>query len=369
MAEGYLEEAEVQNLIQSNLVVKNGILNVLDLDNNDVSMVREDTYINGITADFTLCKSGKIKAIIECKSGNINVTDYVRGIGQLFQYEYFKENSVYHRGLEYDDDFSTIYFYPSTVIKNNSFNIAKFKYPSTTKILELNDCNNAVRLISRDELYKLSSAEDNNLITVSQYYFRDNRLFEYYILLHYLLQQSMLGHNKVDRKIAEIFLKRINSINNGNWRNAFITLSSLGLIDNNNLPSEAGKNLAILSYAQFSVKMYHSYLEPYFTLFFNCFNNASRIKCSNQDLSEIIKQSFSGKDVLYVTQSEGRYISSWMNIFRDDFGVINFEPKHNVRTLVYNPNELTDQAFADKIKQFSIAEMYINRYLDLLRRV
>ncbi len=39
--------------------------------------------------DFTLFERNKVRAIIECKSGAIGVSEYVRGIGQIFQYEYF----------------------------------------------------------------------------------------------------------------------------------------------------------------------------------------------------------------------------------------------------------------------------------------
>ncbi|GHP70140.1 hypothetical protein JP0048_01200 [Helicobacter pylori] len=39
--------------------------------------------------DFTLFERNKVRAIIECKGGAIGVSDHVRGIGQIFQYEYF----------------------------------------------------------------------------------------------------------------------------------------------------------------------------------------------------------------------------------------------------------------------------------------
>ena len=67
------------------------------------------------------------------------------------------------------------------------FNIAKFKYPKSVMLLEINENNNAVRLISEKELKELEEAYESNLVTISQYYFRDNRIFELYILLKYLL--------------------------------------------------------------------------------------------------------------------------------------------------------------------------------------
>ena len=79
-----IQEAEVQSRVHTNTT------NICNLSNS-FDLKREDEYINGITADFTVIDEEKIKSIIECKGGQINITDYVRGIGQLFQYEYFFE--------------------------------------------------------------------------------------------------------------------------------------------------------------------------------------------------------------------------------------------------------------------------------------
>ena len=368
MQKKLLDEAEVQIRIRDNLVVQNGIITALDVE-GAVSFEREDPYINGITSDFTMIEDGKIRAIIEGKAGNINVTDYVRGIGQLLQYEYFGQEKIPHKSMNYSDKFSTLYFFPSSVLSNNTFNVARFKYPETTILLELNETNNAVRRITQKELKELNQAEDDNLVTISPYYFRDNRLFEYYILLNYLFFKNQMGYEKCHRKeIEDNFLKKINTINNGNWRNAFITLSNLGLINNNNMLTEAGKQLVIQPYEKFAVTMYHSYMEPYFMELYSCFGEEKSISASNQDLSSIIRKKYKGRDVLYLTQSNGRYISSWMNILRDDFGIVGFEARCNDRTLNYNPSELNDSAFEDRIKNESVAYEYIDRYKDLIKR-
>ena len=85
-------------------------------------------------------------------------------------------------------------------------------------------------------------------------------------------------------------------------------------------------------------------------------------------MSSIIRKKYKGRDVLYLTQSNGRYISSWMNILRDDFGIVGFEARCNDRTLNYNPSELNDSAFEDRIKNESVAYEYIDRYKDLIKR-
>ncbi len=253
-------------------------------------------------------------------------------------------------------------------MKNNNFNIGRFKYPDSTVLMEFNDATNAIREITREELDRLKGAENNNLVTVSQYYFRDNRLYEYYILLKYIMHLEELGAKAINREYEEKrFLSKINTQNNKNWRNAFITLSNLGFINlGTNLATLAGKQMAILSYEDFVVSMYHAYLQPYSDLFVECFNENDKLNANNQSIISRIKKMYNDRDVLYVTESDGRYVSSWMNIFRDDLGMIDFKPRCSERKLVYNPSDYNDEVFAKKVHQSTIAQKYIAKYVDLL---
>ena len=53
------------------------------------------------------------------------MTDYVRGIGQLLQYEFFYEKNITENKSDiYSENFKTLYLYPDDVIKNNDFNIS-----------------------------------------------------------------------------------------------------------------------------------------------------------------------------------------------------------------------------------------------------
>lgn len=362
------QESEVHTRVINNNVVRDGIINALGIS-GDVKFIHEDEYINGIWADFSILSQGKTRAIMECKGGNIGVTDYVRGIGQVFQYEYFAEKNIFHKSIPYDENFNSVYFFPDTVIRNNTFNIAKFKYPQSLIILEINENNNAVRLISKKELEELDDAYENNLVTISQYYFRDNRVFEYYILLKYLLYLEQRGFSDFERKELENrFLKKIGTINNGNWRNAFITISNLGLINNKNMLTEAGKTLAIKSYEDFAIEIYNSYIKVYFEEIFNAFKRSGSCSQNNQELVENLRKFYKDRDVLYLTQSNGRYISSWLNIMRDDYGCIKFAPRSSVREIIYNPNELNESAFKIKILENSIAYKYIDKYIGLIQR-
>ncbi len=361
-----LLEAEVQNRVKTDKTIRNGLQNICNLSSN-FKLKAKDQYINGITADFTIIDNNKIKGIIECKGGQINITDYVRGIGQLFQYEYFKETNTPHLSLEYDNDFKSIFLFPSTVLRQNTFNVAKFKYPKTIKILEFNEISNAIRHITDNELNTLLKAEDDQLVSISQYYFRDNRIFEYYILLLYILYLSNKGFIQNNRKELEYNLSKLNVINNGNWRNAFITLSGLGLLDNKNSLTLAGKRMAILPYPEFAYTMYNAYIKVYFDEILKCFSNKTE-NISNDEISNQIKKRYSCRDVLYLTQSNNRYISSWLNIMRDDFGIIKFDTRSSIRKLIYNPNELNKNAFLEKIIENSVAQEYIENFQNLLQR-
>lgn len=187
---------------------------------------------------------------MEVKAADIGVTDYIRGIGQVLQYEYFYDNRISPKGFSYDENFKSILLVPSQVIKGNSFNIGKFKYPNSTLIVEINESSNVARKISEKELSDLSSVDDDKLTSISQYYIRDNRLFEIYMLLRYLCFQKLKGKSKCNRKEVEEELRKTETINNGNWRNAWISVSSLGFIDSNNLPTASGIEIGMLEYEE-----------------------------------------------------------------------------------------------------------------------
>ncbi len=360
-----MRENIVHDLIMQQQDIQYGINSLLSISNN-TKYIHEDTYINGITADFTILEDNKIRAIIECKAGDIGVTDYVRGIGQSLQYEYFYDEKISPRGFEYHDKFNSILLFPSSIIKENNFNIGNFKYPLSTLLFEINDTNNIIRHIEQKELDKLKQASFNGLMTISQYYFRDTRIYEAYILLKHL---SYLYHtcDFVNRRqLEQEFLRQIGTQNNNNWRNAFITLASLGLITSQNLPSPFGFTFAHLTFEAFASKIMFSYMQPYVKELYEVFNHNRLVQLNNQEIKDSIFHKYN-RDVLFLTESDGRYISSWLNILRDDFGCINFRPRSSQREIIYNPIELNELSLQKYIKRYSTAYEYIEKYNNLLR--
>lgn len=356
-----------QDEIKNNTSLQKDICLSLNIDFKKIEFIKEDKLINGIVSDFTLIYKNKVKAIMECKGGNINVTDYVRGIGQIFQYEHFAQNSLSSKGYNFFeiDEFYSIYCFPDSVLRLNDFNIGLFKYPKTKKIIEINSSNLAVRLIDEKELANLAQSKLQNTKIISQYYIRDNRIFEIYFLLKVLMIFKIKNKTANRKIIEEKILKKTQTINNNNWRNAFISLSSLGLIDSTNFPTEVGMKFAGLDFCEFAYMIFDAYIKPYYQLIFEVLNKNNNL--SNYEISENIKNILcTKKDILFLTQSKGRYISSWLNIARDDFGMIDFLPKSRERNIYFDPFLLNKETFLQHIKTNSI---YYKKYKNIFDKV
>ena len=83
-------EKYIQNQIIKNLNLQKYVLDNLGIEQtNSVKFTKGLTYANRILPDIKISKGKEILALVECKGAKINVTDYVRGIGQLLQYEFF----------------------------------------------------------------------------------------------------------------------------------------------------------------------------------------------------------------------------------------------------------------------------------------
>ncbi|HEM5274298.1 TPA: hypothetical protein U1352_001722 [Streptococcus suis] len=375
-------EKEFQDYIYSNQEIQIGISELLfnDSYNNQFVFEKEVEYINGITSDFTIT-DGKLNlfSTIECKRADIGVTEFVRGIGQLFQYEYFFEKRVSPKKFtEYryvdNQKYVTAIVIPSDFYKNTNLNIGKFKYPESTKVIEVNLVSNNVRELERSMLEELAE-KDANTFSISPYYLRDNRIFEYYILLKYIEFWMVINQDsseKLSRTKAEIHLKKVETVNNGNWRNAFITLSTLGFIDNKNHLTTSGKKMANMSLVDFTFTLYNGYINSYLKVLIDLLTKnidepSQKVCLSNKQIVEQIRDEYNGKDILYLSESDGRYISSWLNIMRDDFGCIDFESRNKERIIKYDPEDLTNEELLDKISKQTMGKKYYDKFKELLK--
>lgn len=364
-----LLEKEFQTKIYINSNIKNSILNILGLSHK-CEFLREIEFINGITSDFIIQDNNTIKAIIECKRADIGVTEYVRGIGQLFQYEYFQDKNICPKkygNLSFDKDINNnILIIPSNFIINTNLNIGRFRYPNNSMIFEIHTKNNRVRQITNEELERLEIAGKNSLITISQYYIRDVRIFECYILFQILGILNNLDIKKNRKEIEEEILRNITVINNKNWRNAFITLSSLGFIGSASKIYDTEMKLLNYNISDFINLVYEDYLYPFIdTIMSELLSLADDngfVNISNKELAKNIRKKYHNKNILFLTDSNERYMSSWMNIIRDDLGCVYFEPRKNIRKINFIPKNLNKNERINKITLFSKSKNYIDNF-------
>ena len=205
-------------------------------------------------------------------------------------------------------------------------------------------------MVSDDELKKLGESKKQNLEIISQYYVRDNRIFEIYFLLQ-VLNIYKFKKLKADRKeIEKNILVKTNTINNQNWRNAFISLSSLGFIDSKNYPTSIGARFAYMEFAEFAYMIFDSYLKPYYELIFKILQKNPNLK-NGEICEECKKELGTTKEIYFLTESNARYMSSWLNVARDDFKIIDFEPRNSKRKILFDPFIASKNAFINHIER------------------
>ena len=83
------------------------------------------------------------------------------------------------------------------------------------------------------------------------------------------------GHvrRKLDRNYLEVnHLRKFKTPNNNNWRNAFITLSVMGLISEKNNLSQKGLELSTTDFPEFCAMIFYDYCKPYVDEIFKILN-------------------------------------------------------------------------------------------------
>ncbi len=367
-----MNELTLHNFFRDNLDLQKSFLNLIGLP-QEASFIHEHSYPNNLFADFSiLSRDNKIKAIVELKGSDIGVTEYVRGIGQIFQYQHFADKNISYNNNNYENVRSILCF-PSQLLINNSFHPGLFIYPENSLIIEINEHNLNPRILDKEILFNNAfSALTQNLVSISPYYIRDNRLFEIHLCLKYLHYLVTIGTNILSRNDIEAnFLQRLGTPNNRNWRNAFISLSSLGLIDGSNKPTLKGNYYAQMDFRSFAYEIYKSYIYPYIdTIINSLFPNPllTEVDVTYDDLKKLINKQYNNT-VQFLTESENRYISSWLNIMRDDYGMINFDARRSHRDLLYRPHELTREAMINRIGLHQTYQPYYQTYYRLINNL
>ena len=310
--------------------------------------------------------SGKVLAVIECKGGNIGTTEYVRGIGQGLQYLDQKNRNLIS---DITPDTQTFLCFPDELF--GKIEINDLKYPDNLNLLIVNSKNNSFRVVKPTTNRGGNSFK--SAISISPYYVRDNRIGEIYIGLLELRKRMIVKKDRpVNRKFDEL-LSSIESPNPGNGRNISISLSSFGFINSESELTLLGYEFSQLNFIEFTMRLIEEYLYPYINTLMTVL-----LEHQNKEITwTIVKESCkeiwsvpSDREIEFFTESDKRYISSWMNILRDDIQCISFPAKTNKKVveIIYNPLPGLPNVFqlikSEKIK--FTTPTYINRYLEII---
>lgn len=329
-----MKESVLHQIIKENKLVQDNFLDAIGVEKSDnIVFNSEDQYPNGLWADFSILKGNELLAIVELKGSDIGANEYVRGTGQLFQYQHFIDLEMSLRSYIYKDT-KCVFCFPSDLLEDLQYNIGLFSYPNGCIILEFNETTLTFRRITESDLKKFSGESRNKeVIALSPYYIRDNRLYEIYIALKYLSLLKLSGEKNANRKNVEDFLKQLNTPNNGNWRNVFISLSSLGLINDENIPTSLGLKFSGFEFDEFAYEIYEMFIVKYITIIINALVSldSSNNKITMADIKKSVNSLYRNKEVLFITDSDNRYLSSWLNIMKDDYGCVNFEKNKSER--------------------------------------
>ena len=111
----------------------------------------------------------------------------------------------------------------------------------------------------------------------------------------------------------------------------------------------------MLKFEDFAFEIYKGYIKPYVDHLLDVIHtNAGKNQIatlSNKSICQKLKNLYNGKDILFLTESKGRYISSWLNIIRDDLGCISFEPRNKERTINYIPSKVSENEMKKMISK------------------
>ncbi|TQR60557.1 hypothetical protein DMC01_05220 [Campylobacter troglodytis] len=220
---------------------------------------------------------------------------------------------------------------------------------------------------------------NENRIMISQYYIHDTRIFEFYFLLRVLVIYKLKRIKIHRQELEKELIHRLTMLNNklempniNGLRNMFITLNQLGLIVNN-IPTERGFILANLDYSDFALQFFE-YLRPYFEVLLGILEKNSDLEQSK--IFDLISQKYGGKEVIWLAEFQKkdrgkntRYISSYLNILRDGYGVLDFAPRSSNRKILFNPLQTNERAFKEHIEKFSKYNDYKEIFERILREI
>lgn len=330
-----MEETEVQHILEND--IQNILKACLGFTGN-FTPKPQFPLKNGIQADLGVTDdSGNVLALFECK-GSVGINDLVTGIGQVAQYQNHVEEKFEYGYSQLAKAFLVI---PKHVLE--VYELPYLYFPEHSGIILIDEATKKFISIRKE---KMSAERLSRTKIISPYYVRDNRLGELYLGLKIIEAITpLLGIERITMKVVGGLMERV-IINRGNARNISISLHGLGFVDHENRLTAEGQRHARMDYFEFCKNLAHDQVAPFLNVIMAALlkivneknTNYSSFSTTLEEIKGKILEMFDNYDVLYLTESGSRYLSSWMNILKDDLRAISFATRdYNNMSINYLP--------------------------------
>lgn len=306
------------------------------------TIIPEFRLSNNIRVDIAVLDSNNRKlALFESKKEGADIHSVLTAIGQTTQYLYHVQNNILYN--DYHPDCKVFFSTGINTALLHDWSTLKF-YDGVRMLLidEITNTTAEYNMSNNRDIERLNSRYGSglNFMSISPFYFRDNRLSEYYLMLKIIYQQSAANPSgKLSRTtLLEPIYISANPITPGNARNTFITLSNLGFIDTENRLTSKGYEMTNLCFTDFCKKITYDYIYPYISNVMYALIEIAQDNNENLDsitlntlnpLKSKLENIWNGKEIQFLTDSGNRYVSHWLNVLRDDLGAISFNSGRN----------------------------------------
>jgi len=320
-----MKEPEVQHILENN--IENILKACLGFTGSFASRPQFPLK-NSIQADLGVTdSSGNILALFECK-GDVGVNELVTGIGQVVQYQNHIEKAFEY---SYHPSAQAFLVVPKHVLE--VYEVQYLFFPEHSGIILIDEATKKFISMRKE---RISTERLSRTKIISPYYIRDNRLGELYLGLKIIEAITpILGEQRITMDVVKRMMERV-IINIGNARNISISLHGLGFIDHENRLTAEGQRHARMDYFEFCKSLSRGQIAPFLNVIAASLlriaedsgeRSYSGFSTNPDSIKEKIKEMFGGYDILYLTESGTRYVSSWMNILRDDLRAVDFPPR------------------------------------------
>ena len=321
----------------------------------------EITIANGQQVDKVVYGTGKkILALIEAK-GTVNLTDFIRGMGQAFQ-------GMHQIKMNYDENFSEnaeSFLLVPYDMKQGNIDFTKFNLDGF-RLVFVDIENNTIEEFDKTRFGVINTDQWTN---ISPKWFRDCSLPGLYFMLKIIARNTASQRSNRMTKTQfhdEIkdFMELHDTLFFNDVKNNLITSSKLGFWDEDTLMlTNKGLKCCKMTFHDFCKKIIQIELGEYTRAVYNAINSLHG-KCSTKEIADYIQNKiYLGKKVKFLHDDDGGHrnigtivrmletIGSIKRINNNEV-TINYAPYENMpfRMREFNDPNITGDAYNDRIE-------------------